>query len=119
MKTRMLSAALLVAAMMSASMSASAETRKRDFRKDGKADFRKEIRFAPCNCAHCREFRKILRLRMFDQRDLMLQRMEFDRRQDPRFHGQNPITTHQSPITITRFDSHDSRHIRKAHKAHR
>ena len=105
MKTRMLSVALLAAAMMSASMSASAESRKGDLRKDRRGDFRKEIWFTQRHCPHCKELRKMIEFRMLDPRDAMRFRMECDRRQDPRFHGQG-----------CKFDNRDFRDGRKAHK---
>ena len=73
MRAKMVSMALLVAALMGASMSVSAKGRRAEFVKGRKADFRKEIRFNPCNCPRCMEMRK-------------RQALHFDARfRDPRF----------------------------------
>jgi hypothetical protein len=67
----------LVAAIISASLSASAETRKSEFAKGRKQEIRKEIRFRPCHCPKCAEFR-----RMQGQKAFMMREMRFH---DPRF----------------------------------
>jgi hypothetical protein len=78
---RLLSMAL-VAVMVSASLSASAGTRKAEFAKGRKQEIRKEIRFRPCDCPKCAEFRRMQGQKAFMMREVRFHDARF---QDPRF----------------------------------